>query len=812
SIQTFEICKQFEFRTLFVPASQPILNLVDVFGYIMSVQRFIKPGEEDIISKLISEEVPELNADGGMGANLVQPHADDSINSVEQQRQHLPIFTWRSHFLYLLEHNRVLIVTGETGSGKSTQLPQYVYESGWLNAKPSSLAPAGATMAVTQPRRVAALTLATRVAEEKNWQLGAKVGYSIRFEECRTPNLTVISYLTEGMLVQEFLRDPLLRQYRVIMLDEVHERSLQTDMLLGLLKKVLRKRPHDLRVIISSATVEVKQVLDYFANVVHQGSENQLAPSNLNPAAHLNVEGRQFPVNIFYSVDSVPCYLQSAKNVVFHIHESRPLGGDILVFVTGQNEVMQLVADLVDEYRTRKERFSQSNLASKSKKPPVSYPPLRSLSLHGSLSQSDQLRIFDRPTRACRKVVVATNVAEASVTIPGISYVIDCGFARLKAYNPVTGLEALVTVPTSQASARQRAGRAGRTRTGEAFRLYQEEAFHKLLPRFTPPEVLRADLSGVLLRLKTLGVDQLARFDWIDPPPPSHVGQAAERLVALGALDPDTGRLTMPRGLRLTEVSTACGLDQPSAAAALLGSCEEGCSQEVAAIVSLMQIQKIFVSTAGQRKTGDRVRRQLFGCHQGDHLTELNAFVAYMSKASRTSPSELRGWCRDVGLNARGLAHAVTLRDRIETMFHRLRLPWVKAEPEGNPEPVLRALVRGYFHQVARLAPSGSHYLTVRGDHQLRLHPNCVLYGSSTKWPPWILFTNVFLANDAAIVGDSSWRASIAAASGCAGGAISTCVSGVSAIQPEWLLELAPHYYHFGTDREHLERAFDTSH
>ncbi|KAF6770990.1 hypothetical protein AHF37_10376 [Paragonimus kellicotti] len=301
----------------------------------MSVQRFIKPGEESIISKLILEEVPELNADGGMGANLVQLHADDSINSVEQQRQHLPIFTWRSHFLYLLEHNRVLIVTGETGSGKSTQLPQYVYESGWLNAKPTSLAPTGATMAVTQPRRVAALTLATRVAEEKNWQLGAKVGYSIRFEECRTSSLTVISYLTEGMLVQEFLRDPLLRQYRVIMLDEVHERSLQTDMLLGLLKKVLRKRPHDLRLIISSATVEVKQFLDYFANVIHQGSENQLVPSTLNPVAHLNVEGRQFPVNIFYSVDSVPCYLQSAKDVVFHIHESRPLGGDILVFVTG---------------------------------------------------------------------------------------------------------------------------------------------------------------------------------------------------------------------------------------------------------------------------------------------------------------------------------------------------------------------------------------------------------------------------------------------------------------------------------------------
>ncbi|TGZ66585.1 hypothetical protein CRM22_005256 [Opisthorchis felineus] len=766
---------------------------------------FINP-EDDSILKGISEEVPEAYEDGGVGSSLVPYRIDGNINSIEQQRQHLPVFSWRSSILYLLETNRVLIITGETGSGKSTQLPQYVYEAGWLIAKPTQISPNGATMAVTQPRRVAALTLAARVAEEKNWQLGQHVGYSIRFEECRTPQVTVISYMTEGMLVQELLRDPLLRRFRVVMLDEVHERSLQTDILLGLMKKVLRKRPYDLRLIVSSATVEVKRFMDYFSDLCKPDLDKRPDSRSLGSVAHLNVEGRQYPVHVFYSIDPVPCYLKASKDVVFNIHESRPLGGDILVFVTGQNEVIQLVGELVDEYRARKERFLQSKATEKPSKQPVSYPPLRCLPLHGSLPQSDQLRIFDRPTRSCRKVVVATNIAETSVTLPGISYVVDCGFARLKAYNPTTGLEALVTVPTSQASARQRAGRAGRTRTGETFRLYTEEVYHSLLPRFTPPESLRTDLSGALLRLKTLGVDRLARFDWLDPPPPSHVGQAAERLVALGALDPDTGRLTVPRGLKLAEVSTACGLDQPSAAAALLGSCEEGCSQEIAAIVSLMQIQRLFVSAQGQRRHGDRLRRQLFGCRQGDHLTELNAFTAYEKQAQTCSPSELRNWCRDAGLNFRGLVHAVTLRDRIGVMFRRLKLPWVKAEPEGNPEPVLRALVRGYFHQVARLAPSGSHYLTVRGDHQLRLHPNCVLYSSCAKWPAWILFTNVFLATDAAAgTEDSSWRIS------SSGDGLPTCVSGVSAIQPDWLLELAPHYYHFGTDREHLERALRVS-
>ncbi|KAK4472329.1 hypothetical protein MN116_003593 [Schistosoma mekongi] len=764
--------------------------------------RFINPEIEERLALDLSEEVPELNEDGGRGSSILQFYTSDSFHSIEQQRQQLPVFIKRSQFLYLLENSRVIVVTGETGSGKSTQLPQYVYEAGWLDPKPSNFNPFGITMAVTQPRRVAALTLSTRVAEEKNWQIGKQVGYIIRFEECWTPNSTVISYLTEGMMIQELLRDPLLTRFRVIMLDEVHERSLQTDILLGLIKKVLRKRPNDLRIIISSATLEAEKFIEYFSKMGVPEVEKNKQILKLTPVSHLNVEGRQYPVSIFYSLDPVPCYLSASKETVFRIHETKPLGGDILVFVTGQNEVSQLVGNLVDEYRNRKERFLNIQQQQNSKsKLPTTYPPLRCLQLHGSLPQHEQLRIFERPTRTCRKVIVATNIAEASVTLPGISYVIDCGFSRIRAYNPVNGLEALVTIPTSQASARQRAGRAGRTRTGQAYRLYTEEAYNKLLPRFTLPESLRVDLSGALLRLKTLGINRLAQFDWLDPPPALHVGQSAERLVALGALDANSGHLTIPRGVKLAEVSTTCGLDQPSAAAALLGSCDEGCSQEIAAIVSLMQIQRIF-TVSDYKRAGDRIRRQVFGCRQGDHLTELNAFVAYEQQSKLLSKSELRTWCRDVGLNERGLAHAVILRDRIGSMFHRLKLPWVKAEPEGNPNPVLRALVRGFFHQAARLAPSGSHYLTIRGDHQLRLHPNCILYSSTTRWPTYILFTNVFLTpnfddNNQNKIGKSNINDK--------NDLSSTCISGISVIQPDWLLELAPHYYQFGTDREHLE-------
>nr|CAH8853608.1 unnamed protein product [Trichobilharzia regenti] len=551
------------------------------------------------------------------------------------------------------------------------------------------------------------------------------------------------------MMIQELLRDPLLTRFRVIMLDEVHERSLQTDILLGLIKKVLRKRPYDLRVIISSATMEAEKFVEYFSKMKPPESEDNKQTLKLTPVSHLSVEGRQYPVSVFCSIDPVPCYLTAAKETVFRIHETKPLGGDILIFVTVENEVSQLVGDLIAKYRNRKERFlntQQQN--SKLKTSSTAYPPLRCLQLHGSLPQHEQLRIFERPTRACP----------------------------------------LVTIPTLQVSARQRAGRAGRTRTGQVYRFYTEESFHKLLPRFTQPESLRVELSCALLRLKTLGIDRLAQFDWLDPPPPSHVGQSVERLVALGALDANSGHLTIPHGLKLAEVSTTCGLDQPSAAAALLGACDEGCSQEVAAIVSLMQIQRVF-TVSDYKRTGDRIRRQTFGCHQGDHLTELNAFVAYEQQSKVLSKSELCTWCREVGLNERGLAHAIILRDRI-------------AEPEGNPNPILRSLVRGFFHQAARLGPSGSHYLTIRGDHQLRLHPNCVLYSSTSRWPAYILFTNVFLTpnlddgNNSGKIGNFDKN-----------DPPSTCVSGVSVIQPDWLLELAPHYYQFGTDREHLEHA-----
>uniref|UniRef100_A0A5K3EQX0 Helicase C-terminal domain-containing protein n=1 Tax=Mesocestoides corti TaxID=53468 RepID=A0A5K3EQX0_MESCO len=532
--------------------------------------------------------------------------------------------------------------------------------------------------------------------------------------------------------------------------------------------------------------------IEYFKDL-HLKDDGESVKSKLTPVSHLHVEGRQYPVKIFYLQDPTPCYVTEARKTVFKLHETRPLGADILVFLTSQDEVNRLVGEIIEEYRERKERFLQSKAASRNA---VRYPPLRTLPLYGGLPAHEQLRVFDRPVRVCRKVVVATNVAEASVTIPGIAYVVDCGYARLRAYNPQNALEALVTVPVSKASANQRAGRAGRVRVGEVYRLYTEEAYRSILPRFTPPESQRCDLSAALLRLKSLGVDKLAQFDWLPPKPPvRHLAQAAERLVSLGALSLTDGfRLTVPKGAQLASLCSSCGVGDPAAAAALLGAVEEGCTREIAAIVSLMQLQHVFVASPNYKKTADRTKRTLFGTLSGDHLTELNAFTAYEMKVEGgESVADVKRWCQSVGLNARGLQHALYIRDKIAGVLKRAKLPWVAAEPPGNSLPILRALLRGFFTQVAFLAPSGTYYLTVRGDHALRLHPSSVLYGATARWPKWLLFTRVHLSADLSADATPSNPAE----------SLGTCISGVSAIQPDWLLELAPHYYQYGTAREH---------
>lgn len=400
--------------------------------------------------------------------------------SISQQRERLPVFRSRTDILYLLEKHRVLIVTGETGSGKSTQIPQYLMEAGWAQK--------GQMIGVTQPRRMAAITLARRVAEEKGCFVGQEVGYCVRFDECFDREMTKIKFMTEGILVNEIMASPLLPTYSVLMLDEAHERTLLTDTSLGLMKKILLKRL-DLRLIISSATLE--------AEVLKQFFHNDIESKNIS-AEILSIQGRTYPVEVYYLSNPVPNYVKASVETVVKIHETQRMG-HVLVFLTGQDEVEEAVT-LLKEY-------------SRNTKNTPGIPSMYVLPLYGSLPQSEQMKAFQPFSQKVRKVVVATNIAEASVTINGIVYVVDCGFVKLNFFNPKTSTDALVVVPESQSSATQRAGRAGRVSSGKVYRLLREDDF-KQLPLFTTPEIQRSNLSTFILQLKSLGVDNIAHFSF----------------------------------------------------------------------------------------------------------------------------------------------------------------------------------------------------------------------------------------------------------------------------------------------------------
>lgn len=375
----------------------------------------------------------------------------------------------------MLRSHQTTILVGETGSGKTTQVPQFVADAALGLARARD-----AMVAVTQPRRVAAMSVARRVADEMDVALGDEVGYSIRFEECSSAK-TVVKFMTDGMLLREAMADHALSRYAVIILDEAHERTLATDVLFGLLKGVLKKRP-DLKLVVMSATLEADKFRAYFVD-----------------APLLRVPGRLHPVEVFYTQAPEPDYVEAAIRTVVNIHAAEP-PGDVLLFLTGEEEI---------EDACRK-------IAGQVGKAGPSVGPVTVVPLYSSLPPAQQQKIFDAappPSRPGgppgRKIVVSTNIAETSLTIDGIVYVVDPGFVKQKVYNPRTRVESLLVSPISRASAHQRAGRAGRTRPGKCFRLYTEASFATDLIEQTHPEILRSNLESVVLQLKRLGVDDL---------------------------------------------------------------------------------------------------------------------------------------------------------------------------------------------------------------------------------------------------------------------------------------------------------------
>ncbi|XP_076176030.1 putative ATP-dependent RNA helicase DHX35 isoform X2 [Ptiloglossa arizonensis] len=666
---------------------------------------FFKPGDS-----MWQEDKPDIDAHS---CTQFVYNAHHSL-ALDMQRQRLPTFKYKSHIIYLFEKYQTLVLVGETGCGKSTQLPQYLLEAGWCTD--------GKMIGITEPRRVAATSLANRVADERNCVLGTEVGYSIRFDNC-TDETTRIKYMTEGILLRELMSDPLLTSYSVIVVDEVHERTLLTDIIMGLLKKIMRKR-RSLKVVVCSATVDAEQLRDFF----NTGTTK-------DTAVIMTVEGRLYPVDIFFVKEPVANYVTGIVDTVLKIHENEE-PGDILAFLTGLDEVDQAVSLLLEHAKLIKDGKLK----------------LSPLAMYGSLPNSEQLKVFWRAAKDTRKVIVATNIAETSITIPNIVYVIDCGFVKIPWFEAETQTNSLVIVPVSKASADQRAGRAGRVRTGKAYRLYTEKAYSELFEA-TPPEMQRSDLAPAILQLKALGIDNVLRFNFPSAPPSKNLLTGVELLYALGAIDRN-GELTVPLGITMAEMPL-----EPVLAKSLMVSGEMECSEELTTILAMLQVQNVFIRPAGgQAAIKARVAHRRFEVEEGDLLTMLNVYTAY-------EKNKISSWCQKQFLNYKALRRATEIRTQIHCMMKKLQIPLVSCN--GNVQQILKCITAGLFPKAAYLHYTGV-YKTVRGNRDLYIHPNSCLY--TLQQPQWLLFCEVLQTNK-------------------------TYMKDITVIQPQWLLELAPHFY-----------------
>ncbi|KAF5179639.1 Atp-dependent rna helicase dhx8 [Thalictrum thalictroides] len=640
-------------------------------------------------------------------------------HDILEKRKTLPVWQQKDEFLQALHANQTLILVGETGSGKTTQIPQFVLEAIELDDKRKKM-----MVACTQPRRVAAMSVSHRVAEEMDVTIGEEVGYSIRFED-RSSAKTILKYLTDGMLLREAMTDPLLENYKVIILDEAHERTLATDVLFGLLKEVLRNRP-DLKVVVMSATLEAEKFQAYFSG-----------------APLMKVPGRLFPVEIFYTQEPERDYLEAAIRTVVQIHMCEP-PGDILVFLTGEEEIEDACRKIAKEVSNSGDQVG----------------PVKVVPLYSTLPPSMQQKIFEpapppvNEGGPCgRKIVVSTNIAETSLTIDGIVYVIDPGFAKQKVYNPRVRVESLLVSPISRASAHQRSGRAGRTQPGKCFRLYTERSFKNDLQPQTYPEILRSNLANTVLTLKKLGIDDLVHFDFMDPPAPETLMRALEVLNYLGALD-DEGNLT-----KLGEIMSEFPLD-PQMSKMLVVSPGFNCSNEILSISAMLSVPNCFVRPREAQKAADEAKAQ-FGHIDGDHLTLLNVYHAY--KQNNEDPS----WCYENFVNQRAMKNADNVRQQLLRIMGRFNLKLCSTDFSSRDYYVniRKAMLAGYFMQVAHLERTG-HYLTVKDNQVVHLHPsNCLDHK-----PEWVIYNEYVLTSR-------------------------NFIRTVTDVRGEWLVDIAPHYY-----------------
>ncbi|XP_068440889.1 probable ATP-dependent RNA helicase DHX40 isoform X2 [Clinocottus analis] len=632
------------------------------------------------------------------------------LDSKDESKQ-LPIYRHKHELVLAVRDSSFLVVTGETGSGKTTQLPKYLNQAGFCKH---------GKIGITQPRRVAAITVAQRVAQEMQCTLGREVGYQVRFDDC-TSQSTVVKYMTDGCLLREILADPVLSQYSVVILDEVHERSLNTDILLGLLKKLFsdsakatKGRSFPLKVVVMSATLETDKLSAFLAD-----------------CPVFTIPGRTFPVACTFGfavgpkdIES-PGYLKEVVKLALDLHTSE-MAGDILVFLTGQAEIERACDLLYEKAESVDYRYDVED---------QTVEGLLILPLYGSMPTDQQRQIFQPPPKGIRKCVVATNIAATSLTINGIKYIIDSGFVKQLNHNSRVGMDILEVVPISKSEAEQRAGRAGRTSAGKCFRIYTKEFWEKNMPEYTVPEIQRTSLTAVVLTLKCLGVHDVIRFPYLDCPEERFILEALKQLYQFDAID-RRGRVT-----QLGELMVEFPL-HPGLTRAVLKAASLGCEDLLLPVAAMLSVENIFIRPGHpekQKEAGD-IHRALAAKtgSMNDFATLLSVF---QSCKSSDRPS---AWCKDHWIHWRALKSAFSVETQLREILLRLKQRDFPLDTfDGNKSELFRrCLCTGYFTNVARRSV-GKVFCTMDGHGSMvHIHPSSSLFDQEAELN-WIIFHDV---------------------------------------------------------------------
>ncbi|KAG1689553.1 Pre-mRNA-splicing factor ATP-dependent RNA helicase DHX15 [Nymphon striatum] len=652
-------------------------------------------------------ELPNHVEDRSKNRNVGEMHRDlnpytnqpytERYHRLLRVRKKLPVWEDKDKFMEMLGKNKIMIVHGETGSGKTTQIPQWCIE--YCNLMEKKL------VACIQPRRISAVNLADRVSKEMDVRLGKTVGYSIRFENV-TSSDTKLKFVTDGVLLREIIGNSEFHKYGVICLDEAHERSITMDVLMALLKEKVSK-DSELRIVIMSATLEAEKFINYFKN-----------------APVLTIPGFTHPVELIYTRTLKRTYAEAVVSKAVEIHRSEITKGDILIFLTGKDHA----------------QISKKNW----KKYGAQLGKVDCIPLYSTLSKEAQNRINNQPPKGDgaigRKIIISTNIAETSLTIDGVTFVIDSGFTKQKSYDPRTRIESLQVTNISKASANQRKGRAGRTAPGKCFRLYTEDNYNKMKEN-TIPEILRSNLATMVLGLKKLGIHDVVNFDYIDPPDYISIAKAIEILKKLDALD-QHGELTN-LGALMADFPL-----EPQLSRMLIHSKEFDCTEQILTIVAMLSVPNWCASGVewasneernkeksnkkkGSRKIKEYREENLFRLREefshsnGDHYTLLNIyneFIEYKQSAE---------WCKEYCIKYNIMIQAEKARGQLSKIMKNLGLNKsdVKIVYDEDDEEtdidtrIGKTLASGFFLQVAKFKRSekGRNYYTCNGDLEAQL-------------------------------------------------------------------------------------------